>query len=69
MNVESPPYEEELGSIDRVNKWGFVFEEATEFVGRKVHSKKSGGGKGRTTLDRNKAYLDTCASYHTFFVP
>ena len=44
VNVESPPYEEELGSIDRVNKWGFVFEESTEFVGRKVHSKKSGGG-------------------------
>ena len=34
-----------------------------------VHSKKSGGGKGCTTLDRNKAYLDTCTSYHTLFAP
>ena len=69
VNVESPPDEEELASIDRVEKWGFVFAEATESGGWKVHSKKSGGEKSRTTLDRNKAYLDTCASYHTFFAP
>ena len=25
VNVESPPYKEELGSIDRVDRWGFVF--------------------------------------------
>ena len=69
VNMESPPDKEKLGSIERVDKWGFVFAEATESVGWKVHSKKSGGEKVCTTLDRNKAYLDTCASYHTFFAP
>ena len=44
-----------------------MFEEATEFGGWKVHSKKSRGGKGHTTLDTNKSYLYTCAFYHTFF--
>ena len=29
VNMESPPDEEELGLIDRVDKWGFVFVEAT----------------------------------------
>ena len=69
VNVESPPDEEELGSIDRVDKCSFVYAEATEFGVRKVHFKKSGGGNGYTTLDRNKASLDTCTSYHTFFAP
>ena len=58
-----------MGSIDRIDKWGFVFAEATDFGGRKVHSKKSGEEKDRTTLDRNKVYLDTCVSYHTFLAP
>ena len=41
-------------------------QKSTEFA-KEVHSKKSGGEKGRTTLDRNKAYLDNCTAYHTFF--
>ena len=43
VNVASPPDEEEFGSIDRVEKWVFLFAEATESGGWKVHSKKSGG--------------------------
>ena len=39
VNMELPPDEEELGSIDRVDKLGFVLAEATEFGGWKVQGR------------------------------
>ena len=39
VNVESPSDEEELGLIDRVDKWGFLFAESTEYGGWKVQGR------------------------------
>ena len=39
VNMELPPDKEELGSIDKVDKWGFVLVEATEFGGWKVQGR------------------------------